>query len=192
MYNTKCVFSMDEEQVLSNSEIEDNICNKVTYVVTKLFKLKGKIRTNKEIAAFIIALFDNNKINHNYPYDNIELIYCTKISQANRVIQMYEDKGYIFIKHTPSLYKRTIDDEFLSDYNSHRVIGQEFDNIIVFLDNCFGYNSDKKLVSLEAPNPNHILVKLLFQELTRCREKLCLVIIDNESLFKRLLNILQK
>jgi len=73
--------------------------------------------------------------------------------------------------------------------NAHRVIGQEFDNVIVFIDNHFRY-IDNKLQSRTAPNPDHILKQLLFQAVTRCREKLCLVVIGETEIFKNILNIL--
>ena len=40
----------------------------------------------------------------------------------------------------------------------------------------------------EHPNPNYVFGKLLFQGLTRTREKLALIIINNHDLFKKIVS----
>ncbi|MFS8541286.1 MAG: DUF2075 domain-containing protein, partial [Tissierellales bacterium] len=54
----KCIFSYDPEQVLSFVESSRNIAQKIENLSHKKYVLSKKIRTNKEIASFIINLFD--------------------------------------------------------------------------------------------------------------------------------------
>ena len=42
----------------------------------------------------------------------------------------------------------------------------------------------------EHPNPDYLYSKLLFQGLTRVREKLAIIVIDNEDVFGKILNII--
>lgn len=42
------------------------------------------------------------------------------------------------------------------------------------------------------PNPNYIFYKLWFQGVSRAREKLCILVIGNEELFKKLLSVKNK
>lgn len=189
-YKVKCIFSLDDKQILAISERKNNISKSVNKLSGRnIFELKGKIRTNKKLAAFIKTLFDNNKKNPNYTYDNVDIVYCSNFSQAEIVKNNYVQSGYEFINYTPSIYYTSSMDYFTSKFNTHQVIGQEFDNVVVYLDNHFAYK-DNILLSKTGPNPNHIFTKLLYQAVTRSREKLCLIIVDNKPLFKNILNIL--
>ena len=61
----------------------------------------------------------------------------------------------------------------------------------MLMDSTFKYNSENKLIAKEHPNPNYIYLQLLFQGLTRVREKLGIIVINDLELFKRILSILQ-
>jgi hypothetical protein len=73
--------------------------------------------------------------------------------------------------------------------NSHQVIGQEFDNVVLVLDNNFRYSQKGDLEAREHPNPDYLFPRLFFQNISRAREKLCIIVLENEDLFKTLLRI---
>ena len=55
----------------------------------------------------------------------------------------------------------------------------------------FGYNEKGVLISTNAhPNPDYLYDKLLFQGITRVREKLAIIVLDNPKLFLQILQIL--
>ena len=185
------IFSLDRNQMLSTSEFKVDIAvaiDKIQGLVK--FELTNKIRTNRELATFIIRLFDLSKRDPNVKYENVDVIYAGDKLDAQRAISHYRDKGYEFINFTPSQYMRDTLDSFepYSDSNTHRVIGQEFDRVVMFMDRNFRYDGNK-LCANEHPNPDYIYTQLLYQGLTRVREKLCIVVFDNQDVYKNLLRI---
>ena len=191
--NISCIFSLDQLQTLSNSEITNNIRDKIRCIPDVLsVNLTKKIRTNKEMSDFILAFFDNlrNDIKiHNS--GNIELIYFIDISSAKNYINGLSDEWKV-IQFTPSRYDKEFHEEYKlsSSSTSHSVIGQEFDNIVVIVDQYFTYNQDGKLsyknkIYYNAP-------KMLFQNMTRVRRKIKIVFINNDELFSRCLRIFKK
>ena len=39
------------------------------------------------------------------------------------------------------------------------------------------------------PNPNYLFAKMFYQNISRARERLCIIVIDNQQVFKTLLNV---
>lgn len=74
--------------------------------------------------------------------------------------------------------------------NSHNVIGQEFDNVCLILGNEFFYDNDGFLRANDV-NDQLDLMKLLYQNVTRTKHKLVLVVNRNKELYIDLLTILK-
>ena len=185
------IFSYDSRQTLARSESEDAIANLIESLDgIKLFPLTNKIRTNPELAAFIQGMGDEEKINCNYFYHAVDLLYANNVTEAQNMIAIYQSRGYQFINHTPSQYAPATLDEFDTTVVAHTVIGQEFDNVIVMMDENF-YYEDRKLKSKAHPNWNYLYHQMLFQEVTRVREKLAIVVIGNPDVFSHLIKIKQ-
>lgn len=72
--------------------------------------------------------------------------------------------------------------------NSHHVIGLEFDYVLVVINKDFFYQ-DGKLNAIRHPNPNYIYTQLLYQEVTRVREHLCIIIEENLQLLSDIMKI---
>ena len=187
--NIFCLFSLDQQQVLTKEEDKTNLGGDISEYCNQEFILSEKIRSNEELAAFIRNVMNLGKENKNYKYKGVDVLYAPSIQIAQQLIKLYEYKGYTFINHTPSQYHNAILDNFATDCVAHKVIGQEFDNVIVTIDTNFAYTSDGKLAAYAHPNPNYLYAKLLFQEMTRVREKLCVIVIQNPPVFERILKI---
>lgn len=189
--NKKCIFSYDEKQYLSNSERSYNIQEKLeTEFLCKPYKLTDKIRTNKEIAYFIKQLFDSNKNIPNVTYPNIELIYSNNYSSAKLLLQNLADNGWKIPNYTPGTRSSFYYEEYKTDDkdSAHSVIGQEFDKISIVIDNHFKYNDSSGL--LFADNSYYSQRQMLYQIVTRTRRRLCVVIINNETMLNRCIDIL--
>lgn len=185
------IFSIDSRQMLTAAEHRRNIAQEIDALQGLVkFELTNKIRTNRELATFIIRLFDLSKRDPNVKYKNIDVLYADSLPDAFRAITHYQANGYEFINFTPSQYNRDILDSFesISTRNTHRVIGQEFDRVVMFLDGNFYYDGNMLRASPH-PNPDYIYTQLLYQGLTRVREKLCIVVFDNPDVYKNLLRI---
>ena len=73
--------------------------------------------------------------------------------------------------------------------NYFSVVGQEFDNVVIVIDDSFKYNSQGDLI---ADNTYYSQRQMLYQIITRTRKKLHIVIIDNEVMLDRCIDILNK
>ena len=186
-----CIFSYDYTQCLSKAERRRNNPERLKNIVGfSEEKLTERIRTNKEIFSFIrsmLRLKDTNRKPMNY--DCIDIVYANTTQEADKLLDIYLRKDYKFITLTPSQYYSNEIDHFARFDNSHQVIGQEFDNVVIIIDNNFRYSSDGELEGKVHPNPNYLFPKLFYQNITRAREKLCVIVLNNPSMFETLLRI---
>lgn len=143
------------------------------------------------MASFIRHLMFLNDSSKKENYANVELLYVNDYKQANKLIEYFRGKGYEYISFTPSTYYSCRMDKLWKGTNTHEVIGQEFDNIVMAFDDTFSYDDKGYLSATAHPNPDYLYKKLLFQGVTRVREKLALIVIDNQSVFENILNLLR-
>lgn len=186
----RCIFSFDEKQYLRNCEKNYNIKNKTTEILQcKIHKLSTKIRTNKEIVDFTEQLFDKNKKTQDKSFYNIEILYVKDYTSAQSILKTLSIKGWKVPNYTPGLYEEFHYEKYSSkdEDTAHSVIGQEFDRVVVTIDEKFSYNNDGELV---ASNRYYSQVQMLYQIITRARKKLCVVVINNEEMLNRCLDIL--
>lgn len=189
-----CIFSYDKLQCLSSKEIRrDN----PTYIKDNTsatnFRLTDKIRTNKEIASFIKGLVNLSRINKNINYSNIDIKYFSDVEEARRYMVILDNQGWEVINYTPSIYTPAPYDELhISLYsNAHKVIGQEYDNVVATIDQYFYYNENKILSTKGYESkPYYHPTKMLFQILTRARKKLTIIIVNNPKMLEKCLQIL--
>lgn len=185
------VFSYDFAQALSKSEVRRNNPKRLNEIENfKEEKLTERIRTNKELYSFIRNILRlNDKPHIRVQYNNIDILYANDLNEADKITKLYINKGYKFITYTPSQYVYNSIDHYSQFENSHEVIGQEFDNIIIVIDNNFRYSKKGELESGHHPNPDYLFPRLFYQNITRAREKLCLIILNNPDIFEKLLKI---
>lgn len=190
--NTVCIFSYDKQQTLSSKESRMDIEGKINAIggISK-FKLSDKIRTNKEIAGFIKLLFNNQRndvVLSNC--GNVDFDYFTDLTTVKNYIQLISNDGWEVLRLTPSLHGTEHHESYSDIYskNSHAVIGQEFDNVAVVIDEYFSYGSSGSLIYQS--RTYYDSVKMLFQNITRTRKKLKLIIIGNKQVLNRCLSVL--
>ena len=190
--NLISIFLYDYFQVLSKSEEKRDIPETLKRLKDFCeYELSSKIRTNKNIVSFIRNMHDlSDTPRTKMDYSDVEVFYAKNVDDGKMIIRdYYRTKGYEFINYTQSRYYSNSIDKFGSRLNTHHVVGQEFDNVIIFMDKNFRYGPEGILQTAEHPNPNYIFYKLLYQAMSRSREKLCIVVIDNYPLFDQILKI---
>lgn len=176
-----CVFSYDKLQTLSKTEEESNVVQKIEELCEgNILKLTNKIRTNKELALFITCLRDLSKYKKEYNFKNVHIIFEPDYVKALNITKELEAEGYTYISYTPSLFDDRLNYQ-QSKYNTHKVIGQEFDKVCMILDKNFYYEGSL-LKALPHPNPNYLYTKLLYQGLTRVRSEITLIICSEKLL----------
>ena len=188
----KCIFSFDEKQYLHNNEKSRNMAGQISAILTRpIYKLTDKIRTNKEIASFIKPLFDRNEKLRDLKYANIDLCYCSQKQKVILLSSHLQEKGWKIPKYTPGTHSTFCYEGYgtAEEESAHAVIGQEFDKVVAIIDNSFRYDGDGKLI---ANNSYYSQRQMLYQILTRTRQKLYVIILNNEPMLKRCLEILKR
>lgn len=183
--NLKCIFSYDSQQILSASEESRNVSLQIFSLSKATYKLSEKIRTNKELSSFILSMLNLNNETNKYNYSSIDILYAEDEYKALRILDYYK-QNYTFINFTSSNRTPTSFDIYGGVLNTHKVIGQEFDNVLMILDNNFYYDENGVLRAYSHPNPDYLYLKLLFQGISRTRERLCLIIVNNIELFEKI------
>ncbi|AVS78567.1 hypothetical protein C8246_22220 [Paracidovorax avenae] len=188
--NCGCIFSYDKVQTLSSGEERRNVAALIAAIDNiSIFQLSEKIRSNKEIAAFIKNIFSNKRINKIDQSNNIKITYFGSKEDARTYLAQLPHEDWVVLKFTPSQYSQEHHKEYFSrGATSHEVIGQEFDSVAVVIDKYFCYGEDGRL--LYTGGAYYAPVKMLFQNVTRARKRLNVIIISNELMLKRCLAVL--
>ena len=189
--NQVCIFSSDPGQILSNAERRNDIVNKIKTIPPDAeYTLSEKIRTNKELHSFIVCM-NNLKHRSKVPmdYSSVELNYANTTKEVQAMLAYYRKRGYTFINYSKSYYKESPYSVFLEDYDTHHVIGQEFDNVVMIMDSSFYYDENGVLQGIPHPNPDYLYPKLFYQGVTRVREKLAIIIVGAPELFNNVISI---
>lgn len=188
----KCIFSYDPAQCLAKWETDNNIPEFIKEQVSPThYKLTDKIRTNKELAAFIKNLFDSSKRDSNQDYSNVDIHYFKSNVGALSYMEVLREQEWKIIRYTPSQYDNFPYDKFQSsiDESAHNVVGQEYDNVVAVIDEYFFYNENGQLTT-RGIKYYYDVTKMLFQMVTRARKKLRIIIINNEDVLNKCLGIL--
>lgn len=192
--DTRLIFSLDPRQYLSEKEGNFNNLDYIKEMILSLKheRLTEKIRSNREIAYFIKELFDNDKKN-NIEYKNIEIDNIGIKSDIEEYMDYLENNSWTFLPLTTSKFDSASFEKYsiLKPYlNSHRVIGQEFDNVAIILDSSFEMRN--KTLHYKGGNYHYDPVQMVFQNITRTRRKLKFIVIDNIDLYINLMKIVTK
>lgn len=187
----KCVFSIDPDQIMRYDEGCFNNSTKVNaFAGSNIKRLTSSIRTNPIILDFIKALFDQNKIANSEIKGHIEVTYCHTSDEVKITQEVLRERGYKVPVFTPRrISKDDYEDWFLPFGDSaHAVIGQEFDKVAALISPNVHYNDKGKLVSEKRYYYSE--EKMLYQILTRARNKIHLIIFNNTTMLDRCLKLI--
>ncbi|WP_086315297.1 hypothetical protein A5821_002743 [Enterococcus sp. 7F3_DIV0205] len=188
--NKKVIFSVDHQQTLHPEEKKLYIENQLKLSPDiKIKELKKKVRTDLVMSSFI-QKFLNLKAKGVQPfdYDNVNVVYFeNKLDAGTYIEYMRQEENYVSIELTEYVTKTGNNLKrpkiCMSSETSHSVIGKEYDNVLVPLDKYFKYDEDAKLVSTYNEYYPYYEDSCIFEALTRVKNKLLLVIIDNPDLY---------
>lgn len=186
-----CIFSSDPGQILSSAEKRRNIVGRIKCLhLDGEFLLSERIRTNKELNSFIKYMRDlNNKPKEPTNYFNVQLNYANTTQEAQNILEYYRNEGYVFINYSKSNYRSSAYSAYEEDFDTHHVIGHEFDKVVILMDDSFFYDENGILSGVPHPNPDYLYPNLFYQGITRVREKLAIVVVDAQSLFEKIASI---
>ncbi|MRR01024.1 ATP-binding protein, partial [Bacillus anthracis] len=185
------IFSIDPKQILSIRERNYNnlntLCSLNNY---QHFKLSKKIRTNKELGAFIKGLFNLEHMKYCRNTKNISIHYFDEISQARGFAEGMENEGWQIIDYTGQNFNgeaiRRM--QLNRGLNAHGVLGQEFDKVLVLVGSTFYYDNQNSIAVRKANyyDPE----RMFYQSVTRARKQIMLLVVNNVEFMTKIINSL--
>jgi len=101
-----------------------------------------------------------------------------------------DKKVWKIINYTSSRYEKEFEYDIPEESTSHKIIGQEFDNVVVVIDDSFYYDDKNKLSVKKEKESYYDKFGMLYQNITRARKKLNVVIVNNQEVLSRCLEVL--
>jgi hypothetical protein len=137
-------------------------------------------------------LFNNKRNKLELSKNNIEISYFNNDNDAKEFLEILSKQDWKVLRCTPSRYgnERHEMSALSTAETSHGIIGQEFDSVAVSMDSNFSYHRESGNLIYKATS-YYYTVKMLFQNITRTRKKVHIVIIDNPEILNRCLSILK-
>lgn len=201
--NIDCIFSMDPRQTMGRSKTrEENISEYILSMIRGVNPnyregiLTDNIRSNTEIEEFIKVLFNNKKMSKDsISFENIYINYFKNIVELKEYcLYLKEMRNCASISYTTYDEKDPL--SYLnieSKYSSHSIIGQEFENVYLNIDNSFYYKYDGKLsYEVEGKQPYYDPIQMAYQIGTRAKNKLFINILNNIELYRKCLEIISR
>src|SRR5699024_201576 len=187
----RIIFSIDPKQTLA---LHENSYNNIDTLQglsnAKSYKLSTKIRTNKELGAFIKGLFNLEQMKYCRNLNNVAIHYYDNIDKARGFAESLEEEYWQIIDYTGQQFNGLNIERMKLNrgLNAHRVIGQEFDKVVVLIGSLFYYN-DKKSIQVRGAN-HYDPLGMFYQSITRARKEIMLIIVDNIEFMSTLINYL--
>ena len=160
------IFTSDCEDQLSPEEVDQSVklgIAKLPEIQT--FRLTNRIRTNEEISSFVqnMMYIPDYKSGRRFPH--VTVFYANDDQEAANLIQDAKKQGYQHLLES-------------------EVAEKAYDSVAIILDGNYFYDSKKYLRSKKRT------VRNLFHQLNSAKEKLMLIVKDNEPFYAMLLGLL--
>lgn len=185
------VFAYDYEQVLTVVERKRNNPKYLRQIPEfEERSLKERVRTNPGICSFVrtmLRLYDQP--NQSTDYSNVEIVYANDRNECDQIVSIYLKRDYTYITFTPTQEAADNLKKQTAHKNSRQVIGLEYDKVVQIMDEKFFYSPQGDLRAKEQRSPTYLFANLFYQNITRTREKLCIIVLNNPAVFDVLLKI---
>ena len=140
----------------------------------------GNIRINRPVYSFLRALFRAKERPQGADYSCIEVLYAGFLQEADEILCYYKELGYKEIALPGGRRGR-------DGLGEEEIVGLEFDSIAILLDTRFYYDEEQHLQAYGQQAEEAL--RVLYEGISRTREKLCLLVMENEALFGEILSI---
>lgn len=185
-----CIFFHDGRQKISALELLSRVDGKIEQMTPACsrFSLSKNIRSNDGIMCFIEALLSERKRMVSDGTDSITVEYYEKTEDVKARLVSLKKNGYAVINYTPSHY--TI--YSYQAYNVpespvvHDIIGQEFEKVVVVIDDKFRYSEQGVLECVKDNNRQVYLQDgMMYQIATRAISHLQVLVLNNNDILLR-------
>ncbi len=136
----------------------------------------GNIRINRPVTAFLRAMLNAKEYTGQMNFDCIDVLFAANRTEEEHLRKNRIENGYQFIA-LPGTDVSGAESDLTS---------VEFEKVVLVLDDTFYYNQDCILCTRDGSSD---ALRIIYEGLSRTRERLCLIITKNKELFSRLLEI---
>ena len=160
------IFTSDCEDQLSPEEVDQSVklgIAKLPEIQT--FRLTNRIRTNEEISSFVQNMMHIPDYKSGRRFPHVTVFYANDDQEAANLIQDAKKQGYQHLLES-------------------EVAEKAYDSVAIILDENYFYDSKKYLRSKKRT------VRNLFHQLNSAKEKLMLIVKNNEQVYAILLGLL--
>lgn len=160
------IFTSDCEDQLSPEEVDQSVklgIAKLPEIQT--FRLTNRIRTNEEISSFVQNMMHIPDYKSGRRFPHVTVFYANDDQEAANLIQDAKKQGYQHLLES-------------------EVAEKAYDSVAIILDGNYFYDFKKYLRSKKRT------VRNLFHQLNSAKEKLMLIVKDNEPFYAVLLGLL--
>ena len=160
------IFTSDCEDQLSPEEVDQSVklgIAKLPEIQT--FRLTNRIRTNEEISSFVQNMMHIPDYKSGRRFPHVTVFYANDDQEAANLIQDGKKQGYQHLLES-------------------EVAEKAYDSVAIILDGNYFYDSKKYLRSKKRT------VRNLFHQLNSAKEKLMLIVKNNEQVYAILLGLL--
>ena len=179
-----CIMTYDPHLLAGREKTMTQAEERIAGLSTLTLEFTGNIRINRPVFSFLKALFHQKNLPAAADYSCIDVLCADTRDEVLSILDYYKSKGY---------QKITLPGgggDIGEGLSADEIVGLEFDCVLVILDDRFYYDED---MSLRADGPDSgEAISLLYEGISRTREKLCILVCRNKRLFTDILSLRER
>lgn len=181
------IISYDSEDAISPDErINDSSLAIESLEGFIKYKLTNRIRMNQELSSFINCLMRPDKYRRRMGYPNIAVSFANDLKEVEVLLKSFIENKYVYV--AVPYYANNIANEKIV-IAADKATCREFEKVVMLIDDSFYY--DEKYLRCNYLENDESGVRMLFHGLNRAKQKISLIVYNNEQVFKNILTILQ-
>ena len=178
--NQPVIFSSDSESMISPEEMDGTVMKAMENLPgIQKFHLTDRIRTNAELSSFIQNIMHLPEKRGSRYYPNIEVVYANDEMEAGNLLQDYARRGY------------TYQDKITASASVNSAALRDTERMVTLLDERYYYDETGYLRTTEHKDGKMSDVRILFHQLNQAKERLAVIIKNNEAVYEEVLNLQQ-
>ena len=179
--NVPCIIAYDPRRLKGSDGNSEELLERIEELDPIRLEFTGNIRINRPVYAFLRTLFNRKEKSPGVNFSCIDVLYAENMESAAAILDYYVEKGYHKIQLPGSGNGIT---EGLAEED---IVGLEIDRTAIILDERFYYDDDNRLQAGGEQGEDALTV--LYEGISRTREKLCLLVEGNEELLSQVMSI---
>lgn len=178
--NVPCIIAYDPRR-MKGWEGQEDMQQRIGELDPIRLEFTGNIRINRPIYAFLRALFNRRERISAANSDCIDILYAENMESAGAILDYYAGKGYHKIRLPGAVSDKK------GGLMEDDIVGLEIERVAILLDDRFYYDDDNRLQARGESGEEALT--LLYEGISRTREKLCLLVAGDEKLLSQIMSI---